>query len=259
MMVTRSRGWTAVGLLLLPLGLVLAGSEPPEAELNRKPSTYAPVKDLESQVPFFLDRIREDLADEAKYDQTGMERVKRDASTLAVLALVLGKHDETNRYQPCAEALLESSQQLAAKSGKFADAKSAFEKVEAAVRANTGASSKLTWKTVGDIGELMNQVPKLNTALRGTITGSAERFTKSQDKAAGLAASIAAIAQVSVFDNSYCSDEADRAEWIELSGLMRDAAYEVNQAVRRGDQAAAKEGLKPLARTCEDCHASFKD
>jgi hypothetical protein len=40
---------------------------------------------------------------------------------------------------------------------------------------------------------------------------------------------------------------------------MRDAAYEVNQAVRHGDQEAAIEGLKPLQRTCDDCHAQFKD
>jgi hypothetical protein len=241
------------------LGWVIAGTEPPEAELNRRPSTYAPAKDLESQVTFFLERIREDLADEAKYDQSGVERIKRDANTLAVLALVLGKHDENNRYQVSADALLQTSLQLAAKLASFAEAKTAFEKLEAAIKQESGSPANLTWKPVGDIVEHMNQVPKLNTALRGGVTGSAERFEKSLEKSAGLAASLAALAQISVLDDSYCTDESDRADWIELSGLMRDAAYEVNQAIRRGDQAAAKEGLKPLARTCDDCHEQFKD
>lgn len=252
---------TAGVLLLLPWGLVIIGAEPPAAEMSRKPSTYAPAKDLEAQVTFFLDRINEDLADEAKYDETGVERVKRDANTLAVLALVLGKHDEGNRYQGSAEAMLAEALQLAAKSANFAEAKTAFAKLNETLQKETGNSppANLTWKPVGDIVELMNQVPKLNTALRGGVTGSAERFEKSRDKGAGLAASIAAIAQISVLDDSYCTSDADRADWIELSGLMRDAAYTVNQAIRRGDQAAAREGLKPLARTCDDCHEQFKD
>ncbi len=261
MTLSRSKAWTAGVLLLFPFGLVIAGTEPPAAELNRKPSSYAPAKDLEAQVTFFLDRIREDLADEAKYDETGVERVKRDANTLAVLALVLGKHDEGNRYQGSAEAMLADSLQLAAKSTPFAEAKIAFAKLSETLQKEKEPTppANLTWKPVGDIVELMNQVPKLNTALRGGVTGSTERFEKSRDKSAGLAASIAAIAQISVLDDSYCTNDADRADWIELSGLMRDAAYEVNQAIRRGDQAAAKEGLKPLARTCDDCHEQFKD
>lgn len=258
MTVARKWAWFPVSIVLaLPLGLVIAGMEPPVEELHRKPSTYAPAKDLESQVQFFLDRIKDDLEDESKYDETRIKRVKRDANTLAVLALVLSKHDETNRFQAPAGTLLESALGLAEKSPKYAEAKSAYDKLTEATTAQ-GASVALTWKSVGDIAELMNQVPTLNTALRGVVR-SEDRFSKSSDKAAGLAATLAAIAQVSVFDESYCTDQADRADWIELCGLMRDAAYDVNQAVRRGDQDAAIEGLKPLARTCDDCHEQFKD
>jgi len=41
--------------------------------------------------------------------------------------------------------------------------------------------------------------------------------------------------------------------------LMRDAAYDINQAVHRGEREAAVEKLKPLVRTCDDCHQQFKD
>jgi len=70
---------------------------------------------------------------------------------------------------------------------------------------------------------------------------------------------LAAVAQISIFEDSYCSDQADQESWIELCGLMRDAAYEVNQAVRRGDQKAASDALAPLQRTCDECHKQFKD
>lgn len=257
---TMMRMWVWIPMsiaVILPLGIVIAAVEPPAEELNRKPSTYAPAKDLESQVQFFLDRIKEDLEDESKYDETHINRVVRDANTLAVLSLVLGKHDETNRFQAAAGAMLGGSLGLAGKSKNHAEAKAAYDKLVEATTTPRG-SATLTWKSVGDIAELMNQVPTLNTNLRGTVRSDA-RFDKLRDKAAGLAATIAAIAQVSVFDDSYCTNQADRTDWIELSGLMRDAAYEVNQAVRHGDQEAAIEGLKPLQRTCDDCHAQFKD
>ena len=258
MTMMRMWAWVPVSVALVaPLGIVIAAVGPPAEELNRKPSTYAPAKDLESQIQFFMDRIKDDLEDASKYDETRIKRVVRDANTLAVLALVLGKHDETNRFQASAGALLESSLGLAEKTQNHAEAKAAYGKVVEATT-TAGGSATLTWKSVGDIGELMNQVPALNTNLRGTVR-SDTRFDKLRDKAAGLAATIAAIAQVSALDDSYCTNQADRTDWIELSGLMRDAAYEVNQAVHRGDQEAAIEALKPLARTCDDCHAQFKE
>jgi hypothetical protein len=119
-------------------------------------------------------------------------------------------------------------------------------------------STELAWKSVGNIVDLMQQVPNLNTKLRGQVR-SEERFEKLRDEAAGLAATLAAIAQVSMFDDSYCSGQADQGGWIELCGLMRDAAYDINQAVHRGDREAAVNQLKPLARTCDNCHEQFKD
>jgi hypothetical protein len=243
--------------LLVPLGIVVAAVEPPAEELHRKPSTYAPAKDLESQVQFFLDRMKEDLEDPSKYNASRIKRVRRDANTLAILALVLGKHDERNRFQSSAVGIITHSLSLAGKCQNYADAKVAYGRLVESMSLHE-ASAALPWKCVGDIVELMNQVPTLHTNLRGTVR-SETRFDLARDKAAGLAATLAAIAQVSVLDDSYCADPADQKDWIELSGLMRDASYAVNQAVRQGDQAVAIEALKPLARTCDDCHAKFKN
>ncbi|MHB0959062.1 MAG: hypothetical protein ACYC6N_31005 [Pirellulaceae bacterium] len=258
---TMTRTWVWIPLIaatfVVPLSIVVAAGDPTADEINRKPSTYAPAQDLESQIQFFLDRIKEDLEEESKYDESRIKRVTRDANTLAVLALVLGKHDEANRYQTSAVAILANALTLAGTTQKFGEAKAAYDRLVEATTVHE-ASAALTWKSVGDIAELMNQVPTLNTNLRG-IVRSETRFDTSRDKAAGLAATLAAIAQVSVFDTSYCTDPADQAEWIELCGLMRDAAFEVNQAVRQGNQPAAVEGLKPFARTCDDCHEQFKD
>jgi hypothetical protein len=243
--------------LVAVLCLAIMAGEPPAEEMSRKPSTYAPAKDLESQVPFFLERIKEELKDESAYGEEAVKRVVRDANTLAVLALVLGKHDQANRYQSSAGALLHSALKLAEKSQNYQAARDAYTKLVESTNAKNG-SGDLAWKSVGNIADLMQQVPTLNTKLRGQVR-SAERFEKSRDEAAGLAATLAAIGQVSLFDDSYCTDQADRASWIERCGLMRDAAYDINQAVQRGEREAAVEKLKPLARTCDDCHEQFKD
>jgi hypothetical protein len=40
---------------------------------------------------------------------------------------------------------------------------------------------------------------------------------------------------------------------------MRAAAAEVHTAVRKKDQAAAKIGLDKLVKSCDACHADFRD
>jgi hypothetical protein len=254
----RMWGWMqgAVALLVL-LSLALMAAGPPAEEFHRRPSTYAPAGDLESQVQYFLDRVEDDLKDPSQYDESRMKRVVKDANTLAVLALVLGKHDESNQFKSSAPTLLERSLQLADSAPDHGAAKQAYERL-LRIPGSPGSSTELAWRSVGNIADLMNQVPNLNTSLRGTVR-SETRFKKNPEKAAGLAATLAAIAQVSMFDSTYCADIADQADWVELCGLMRDAAYEVNRAVHRGDQEAAIEGLKPLARTCDDCHDQFTD
>ena len=231
--------WIQVAVALVAvLSFAIVAAEPPKEEVNRKPSTYAPAKDLESQVQFFLDRIKDELKDESKYGEESVKRVVRDANTLAVLSLVLGKHDEANRFQSSAAALLEDALKSG---GEIAGLQGSAECLRQADRDDErhewldrlGVEKCRKHRRTHEPG---SERSTPNCAGRyGVMT----RFEKSRDEAAGLAATLAAIAQVSMFDDSYCSDQADRTDWIELCGLMRDAAYDINQAVHRGDQEAA--------------------
>ena len=258
---TTVRMWTWIQVavaLVAVLSFAIMAAEPPTEEVNRKPSTYAPAKDLESQVQFFLDRIKDDLKDESEYGEESVKRVVRDANTLAVLALVLGKHDEANRFQSSAATLLENALKLAEKSQDYKEARSAYAKLVE----STNRHEWLDRIGVEKCREHCRSDEPGSEPQYETARASAERWNglrSCRDEAAGLAATLAAIAQVSMFDDSYCSDQADRADWIELCGLMRDAAYDINQAVHRGDREAAVSGLKPLTRTCDDCHEQFKD
>ena len=223
---------------------------------DAKPSAYAPAKDLLDQVKFFVAQIEEDLSDADDYTEYKQDRVAKDASTLAVLALVLGMHDEDNPVKKSASSAISAAEDLAASSGDHGEAKAALAKVKKALEpADEGADLK--WKSVGDLAQLMKQVPIVNNNLRRGVTG--RRFDRTIDRNAGYSATLAAIAQATANDTIYCSDKEDEAEWTKISHSMRDAAAEVNAAVRRGDQEAATAALARVVLTCDECHHRFRD
>ncbi len=253
---TRSMGWIPASIAALTLcGLALAWGEPPTEEVNRVPSSYAPAKDLQFQVNYLMQRIDGDLKNEPKYDRH-VKRVMRDANTIAVLALVMGKHDEQNTLKGTSTAVIKAAHELSAKAKDLGAAKSAYAVLVARLK-SPSSESPTAWKGVGDIEQLMQQIPELDRSLK--IAVKPTRFAKSREKAASLAATMAALAQVSMFDGTYCTDAADEAEWVELCVCLRDAATDVHAAIQEGDSDAATAALKPLARTCDDCHEQFKD
>ena len=99
-----------------------------------------------------------------------VKRVKRDANTLAVLALVLGKHDETNRYPGVGcHAAGQRRWDWRSKSPNYAEAKTAYAKLVGSHRPPGSGSADLTWKSVGNIAELMNQVPNAQHEVAGQV------------------------------------------------------------------------------------------
>ena len=243
-------------LLVSCVGVVFAAWARAEGPEGKKPSSYAPAKDLRGQVDAFVQKIAEDLANEADYGDDQKSRVTKDAHTLAVLALVLGMHDEVNELKPSAAAVVKAAGKLAAASGDFKQATAALAELKRAIAGAEGVE-KLEWKPVADLSQLMKQVPIVNNNLRRTVTG--KRFKQSLEVSAGQAATLAALAQASSFDTTYCNGKDAEAKWARLCGEMRDDAAEVQAAIRKGDQDAAKAGLDKLAKTCDACHHVFRD
>lgn len=227
-----------------------------ESPGDTKPSSYAPAADLISQVDDFVSSLDMDLEDKDDYGEDRQTRVAQDASTLAAVALVLGKHDEKNKLQAAAPALIKASRDLADNASDYDAAKQALAEVHAALK-STGDGAQLEWTEVADLSLLMKQVPVVNNTLRRGVTG--RRFERSVDKNAGHAATLAAIAQAVIVDTAYCADEAGEARWAEICIDMRDAAAEVSQAVRKVDQKAAEAALAKLVTTCDACHHEFRD
>ncbi len=243
-----------IGLIGLASSLPIVAAGPAADRVTCAPSHYVPAKDLVGQLHVLVDHMHSDLATEDEYESGQQQRVARDANTVAVIALVLAKHDQSSQVKKGAKGVIDAALAVAENADQFATANKALASLDEALKSET--SDDISWHSVGDIEQLMLQVPKLNSSLRRGVNG--RRFAKSRDKAVGLAAALAAIAQVSAFDDTYCSDEADEAKWVKYCVEMRDAAGGVNMAIHRGDQEGAKSMLKTMTRACDDCHAHFR-
>lgn len=221
-----------------------------------KPSTYAPAKDLIAQVEFFLDRIETDLEDPDEYLEEQQKRVGMDANTVAALAAVLGVHDEEHPLKAGAAALVQHAKGMAKNVKDYGTTKAEFVKAIQALEATSGGG-KVGLAGSGDLAQLMRQVPIVNNSLRSGVMGT--RFERLKEKSAASAATLAAIAEVSAYDDSYCVEDDDLEKWQKICYEMRDASAAVAKATRAGDQETAKKQLDRLVQTCDDCHHAFRD
>lgn len=218
-----------------------------------KVSSFAPAEDLVGQVDEYLKVLGASVANEADYkDAEG--KIDKDANTLIVIALTLGLHDEENKYKKDASAMLKASQAVADAEG-FEATKSAVEALNAAAEGKAEAGPALKWEKVASLEQLMKAVPLINTRLKRNVAGT--RFQSRAKETAGYSAVIAAIGQASIADTSEAKDEEQVKKWQKYSAEMRDAAGQLNKAIRAGDQEAAEKVMPKLAQSCDDCHAVF--
>ena len=246
-----SRCWLT--LAILTVAWVSRGHNS-QADTTKIP--LPPVEDLAFQIQVTIGQLGKDLKQAEDYDEDKATQVEQKANMLAVLALTLGKHDQDHLLQKATPELIETARILAAAAPEFEGAQVALNQIQKALQA-TGNAKELEWKPVADIAVLMQQVPIVNNRLRRGV--NSRRFAKSIEKNAALSAALVAMAQASQLDTSYCDGEQQEIEWQKICADMGSAAMEVNHAIRKKDQAAAKLGLNRIVKTCDACHHSFRD
>ena len=220
-----------------PLGVTLPA--PP------KVSSFAPADDLVVQLPKYIKELEKATATEADY-KDDEEKVGRDANTVILIALALGLHDQDNKYQASAPAIVAAAEKVAAAKG-YAACKEAIATLKSATRHKAGAG-ELKWAKVASLPLLMKQVPLINTKLKRAVD-------KKRKEAPAHAAVLAVIAQGSMANVSETKKPGESAKWFEFCGQMRDQAAAVNAALHAGDSPAA--AMEKLQKACEDCHAVF--
>lgn len=243
-------------IVLVCLSVIASTAFTADEAAEAKVSSYASAKDLTAQLTFYLDRLNTDLEDADAYEDEQKGRVAKDANTVAVLGAALGMHDEQHDLKAGAPALVVAAKELAKNAGDHAKASEALKKAQATLKVTSGGG-KIGWDNVADLGQLMKQVPIVNNTLRQGVTGN--RFEKQKEKTAAIAATLAALAEASAHDDSYCVEDGDAAKWMKICREMRDSSAAVSKFVRAGDQASATKELDQLVKTCDDCHHKFRD
>jgi len=225
------------------------GAEMPPAP---KPSTFAPAADLVKAVDDYVSRIGEALESQGDFAEF-QARVVKDAETIAVLALVLGLHDDKNQYQAAAPAIIKAARELSAAAAKdYASAKAALAALEAA-KASNGDPSSLKWEKVASLKELMQQVPLVNSRLKRNM----RRFERQAATIAVDAAVIAAVSQASMANLDETKQPSEAQKWFAFCADSRDAAAAINKAAKAKNQADAEKALAAMTKSCDDCHAVF--
>jgi hypothetical protein len=240
-----------MGLMLL---VVAGAASMPEAP---KVSTFAPAEDLVREADKYVEALAKNIAavesGEEKYDDS-KELLEKDANTLVIIALCLGKHDQDNKYKAHAGALMKAAQELAA-TKDIQGAKKALASVKDAAAGKNKVDVELKWEKVASLPALMKHVPKINTKLKQAVK-PAKFKTKAKD-AAGITAVLAAIAQGSMADTSATKSPEQAPQWYRFCEEMRDKAAATNKAIHAGDLEATNANLLKLGQNCEDCHAVF--
>ena len=217
-------------------------------------SSFAPKKDLLQQFDFFVDRIKKATKNEKSYTEKKRDQVRLDAHSISVLAQCMSHHDSEFAEKKTATSILAISRQLAEHSGDI----SKTQELLAALESPTETKGvEANWEPVVELSDLMQQVPVIHNNLKRGI--NSRRFSRSIEKTAGLATSLATLAHVSMLDDSYCSDEEEKSQWDAICIEMRDLSAKINVAVHNKDQDQAKSLNEKLHAACNSCHEKFRD
>ena len=223
---------------------------------DAKTSTWAPSGSLEEQVDTSLAELKKGLAKQEDYNLAKQAKVKKEANLLVVVLMALGQHDEKNRFQASAPALVDSAEMLVQGFNDYAKAQAALTTLEQGIQNGANGGKPLKWEKRYKLGLLMKQVTMLQAKLRRGLRG--DRFEKDAQANARYAATLAAIAEATRVDTHEVKKEQDLPTWNKLATEWRDLAGEVGRSIQAKDQKAAEEALKRMTQSCSDCHSAFR-
>jgi hypothetical protein len=248
---TRSCCLAGLAVMMLLAAVVAVAATMPEPP---RVSTFASTEDLIGQLREYVSELEESV--ESKNDYLdAKEKLAKDADTVLLIALALGLHDEDNKFKQAAPGLVKTAAKVA-KATDFEAAKAAVQAVKEA-GGSKGDPSQLSWQDAHatSLPALMKQVPLINTKMKRWLRGS--YFKSRADRTTGMSAVLATIAQGSMVLADKTDKPGEAEKWHVFCAQMRDSAARLNAAIRSQDQETARQELKHLTQSCDDCHAIF--
>lgn len=218
-------------------------------------SQWLPASAAQERLEYYLKSCGDDLDEAADYGDEQKEALRRDANALVVVAATLALHDDESPNKAKAAAVAIAAKDLSRANRDHAAASAALEKVTAAWE--SGAAEPPTWERMASLGALMNEVNVVNARVRRTLS-SERNFTRRGEGSLGDLATLAMIANASIYDTHEVKNEEQLPFWFELMSEFRNQATALRQAVEAKDYEAAQEALSGMQTACDECHSEFE-
>lgn len=244
------RALAGSGALLVAGGLA-RGAEPSLPAV----SSFAPAAQLASGIDDLRSGVVESLASAEAWEKD-RDRVAQVAELAAAAAQALARSDEDDPRRAAAVSVEAAARKLA-EAESFAEAAAAWASwlPLAASPAGEIPAADAEWQGPGELEALMKQVTAISIKIRRGVTGT--RFARTAAENAIQASLLAVIGHTTQFDTNFVEDDADLPAWYEYAGAMRASGAELAAAFGKPDQAAARQALDLLEKSCRDCHAKF--
>ena len=209
-----------------------------------------------------LDRDVEDLEMIPDFED-GCIGVRREANSLAVVALVLGASDVESKRKASAPSLIKVAQALS--SAESADEVKAAYKALGSAKAETGDSVSLKWKKVALLKPLMkNAIPAFSTEIK-RLSRNEKTFLR-----AGNSKKVVDKSTIMFCIALGCRENVDETQapdeeklWREYCDKLASATLEFNEqanavASGKGSFDEMKAAYKAVEETCNStCHEKF--
>jgi len=210
-----------------------------------------PVADLENQITVYMEKLARDIEDLALTPNfaDGSSSLYRDANTLALIALALGKSSEESGMKAATPGLIAAAQQVA-RSQNNDEAKAAYQAVQDALK-STGNTDDLKWEKVAHLSPVMKKsLPSLTTEIK-RLSRNEKTFLRSSNsgKVIGLSATLVAIAAGCRPNVDETLAPTEENLWNEYCSQLYEASMKLNQAAH-----AVVDGTAPF----DDFTAAFK-
>ena len=240
-------------LCLFSVALLMAATSMAAAPAAPKVSTFAPTENLVSQMQLYIDDLSDQVEGKPDYEDN-KQKVVRNSTIIAALAMALGKDDMENKYKKSAAGMIQAAKAIAA-AKDYAAARQAYDQLVEAIDAKAGGEVK--WEKVAPLSELMEAVPLISAKIRSSSLKSKKRFDKKAEEYAGYTAVLAVLAQVSMYNSDETDKPGETQQWYADCADFREKAHAMTKACLAGDNKAAAEADKAMKLSCEACHETF--
>jgi len=195
--------------------------------------------------------------------EDGIVGVRRDASALAVVALVIGVTDADSSFKGVASDLIQATEQIS-NAKNVAEVKKGLRALKDA-SAGKGTPDNLSWTKVASLKPLMKYaLPSLSTEIK-RLARNEKTFLRSSNARKVIDDSTIMVAVALGCRENVDETQAPDEEkvWREYCEKLADSALEFNKlasdvAAKHGSFDDMKNSFKTVEETCSStCHAKF--